>query len=607
MTTSPKNEVWTVFKRLLGYLKPLKTVLAFAIIGLAMYALVDATFIAVIKPFIDEGFGGQAGQAAQAAGGISSLDLGTSGGFNSSSDVLLMAPFVVIGLFSLRGLANFLSTYCISYMSARVIMDMRQEVFEHYLTLPVSYIDKENTGNLISRVTYDTEQIARASGSALITIVRDSITVVGMIAIMFYFSWKLSLVILVVGPIIGVVITVVSRRFRKVSKQIQTAMGGVTAATEQMIKGHKNVLSFGGQETEAQRFAKVNDQNRYQTMKLATAQAISQPVVMIIGSFALAFVLYAASIESMKAELTAGTFATILGAMLAMLQPIKNLTRVNAEFQRGIAACTTVFELLDTEPESDTGTLEVDRVKGELAFNNVDFSYPGHEKLALNGIDFKVEQGQTLALVGRSGSGKSTIASLITRFYTGLKAGEITLDGHNINDYKLKSLRSQVALVSQQVTLFNDSIANNIAYAYPGVATKEQIIEAATLAHAMEFIEPMPEGLDTQIGENGVMLSGGQRQRIAIARAILRNSPVLILDEATSALDTESEKAIQQGLDNLRQNRTSIVIAHRLSTIESADQILVVDQGQIVERGTHVSLLAKGGVYANLYQMQFGS
>lgn len=607
MTTSSKSEVWTVFKRLLGYLKPLKAVLALAIFGLAMYALVDATFIAVIKPFIDEGFGGQAGQAAQATGGLGSIDFGTGAGFNSDNDVLLIAPLVVIGLFSLRGLANFLSTYCISYMSARVIMDMRQEVFEHYLTLPVSYMDKENTGNLISRVTYDTEQIARASGSALITIVRDSITVIGMITIMFYFSWKLSLVILVVGPIIGLVITVVSRRFRKVSKQIQTAMGGVTAATEQMIKGHKNVLSFGGQQTEAERFAKVNNQNRYQTMKLATAQAISQPLVMIIGSFALAFVLYAASLDSMKDELTAGTFATILAAMLAMLQPIKNLTRVNAEFQRGIAACTTVFELLDTEPESDKGTYEVERVKGDLAFNQVDFSYPGQEKLALNGIDFKVEQGQTLALVGRSGSGKSTIASLVTRFYTGLSAGEITLDSHNIDDFKLTNLRSQVALVSQQVTLFNDSIANNIAYAYPGVATREQIIEAATLAHAMEFIEPLPEGLDTQIGENGVNLSGGQRQRIAIARAILRNAPVLILDEATSALDTESEKAIQQGLDNLRQNRTSVVIAHRLSTIESADQILVVDQGKIVERGNHATLLAQGGVYANLYQMQFGS
>ncbi|WOT03891.1 lipid A export permease/ATP-binding protein MsbA [Shewanella youngdeokensis] len=608
MTTSSKNEVWKVFKRLLGYLKPLKAVLFFAVLGLTMYAVVDATFIAVIKPFIDEGFGGQASQATSAAGGaLGNVDLGMSDGFESDNKVLMMAPIVVIVLFSLRGLANFLSTYCVAYMSARVILDMRQEVFEHYLKLPVSYIDSENTGNLISRVTYDTEQIARASGSALITIVRDSISVIGMIGIMFYFSWKLSLVILIVGPAIGLVISVVSRRFRKVSKNIQAAMGGVTAATEQMIKGHKNVLSFGGQETEAERFAKVNAQNRYQTMKLATAQAISQPLVMIIGSFAIAFVLYAASIDSMKAELTAGTFATILGAMLAMLQPIKNLTRVNAEFQRGIAACTTVFELLDTHPEEDNGKLEVDRVKGELAFNHVDFSYPGQDKLALNSIDFTVKQGQTIALVGRSGSGKSTIASLVTRFYSGLQAGEITLDGANIDDYKLTSLRRQVALVSQQVTLFNDSIANNIAYAYPGEASREQIIQAATLAHAMEFIEPLPLGLDTQIGENGVMLSGGQRQRIAIARAILRNSPVLILDEATSALDTESEKAIQHGLDNLRQNRTSIVIAHRLSTIESADQILVVEQGQIVERGTHVSLLEKQGVYYKLYQMQFGS
>lgn len=604
MTKSTKSEVWTVFRRLLGYLKPLKAVFAFAVLGLTTYALVDATFIAVIKPFIDEGFGGQAGQATS---GITSLDLGTSGGFNSDNDVLFYAPFFVVGLFTLRGIANFVSTYSISYMSARLIMDMRQQVFEHYLTLPVSYMDSENTGNLISRVTYDTEQIARATGSAMITIIRDSITVIGMLVIMFYYSWKLSLCILIIGPVIGYVIATVSKRFRKVSKNIQAAMGNVTAATEQMLKGHKNVLSFGGQKTEAERFWKVNDQNRYQTMKLAMAQAVSQPLVMIIGSFALAFVLYAASIDSLKEELTAGTFATILGAMLAMLQPIKNLTRVNAEFQRGIAACTTVFELLDTSPEVDNGTYQVERVKGDLSFNQVNFSYPGQDKPALEDINFTVEQGKTIALVGRSGSGKSTIANLVTRFYTGLSEGKITLDGVNIDDYTLTCLRDQVALVSQQVTLFNDSIANNIAYAYSGEATQEQIIEAATLAHAMEFIELLPEGLDTQIGEDGVMLSGGQRQRIAIARAILRNSPVLILDEATSALDTESEKAIQLGLDNLRYNRTSIVIAHRLSTIESADQILVVDQGQIIERGTHQSLLEQDGMYAKLYQMQFGS
>ncbi|BDQ65812.1 MULTISPECIES: lipid A export permease/ATP-binding protein MsbA [Shewanella] len=601
MTAYPKDEMWTVFKRLLAYLKPMKGMFLLSVAGLIVYGLVDAAFISFIGPFIDKGF---SSSTPAISNGIA---LPTNQGFHADNQVLLMAPIVVILMFSLRGFANFVSTYGISYMSARLIMDMRQQVFQHYLSLPVSYMDKENTGNLISKVTFDTEQIARASGSALISIVRDGVTVIGMLGLMFYNSWKLSLCILVIGPIMGLVMTIVSRRFRKVSKQIQTAMGDVSAATEQMIKGHKNVLAFGGQETETARFAKINDRNRHQNMKLAIAQAISQPLIMVIGSFALAFVLYAASLDSMKADLTAGTFATILGAMMAMLQPIKNLTRVNAEFQRGIAACTTVFELLDTLPESDTGTYTVKRAKGNLRFDNVSFSYEGQERRALDKIDFEVSQGQTLALVGRSGSGKSTIASLVTRFYTGLASGDILLDDVSIYDYSLKSLRSQVALVSQQVTLFNDTIANNIAYAYPGEVTREQIIEAATLAHAMEFIVQLPDGLDTQVGENGVLLSGGQRQRIAIARAMLRDAPVLILDEATSALDTESEKAIQQGLDNLRQNRTSVVIAHRLSTIESADQILVVDQGRIVERGTHKSLLELGGMYAKLYQMQFGS
>ena len=601
MTAYPKDEMWTVFKRLLAYLKPMKGMFLLSVAGLIVYGLVDAAFISFIGPFIDKGF---SSSTPAISNGIA---LPTNQGFHADNQVLLMAPIVVILMFSLRGFANFVSTYGISYMSARLIMDMRQQVFQHYLSLPVSYMDKENTGNLISKVTFDTEQIARASGSALISIVRDGVTVIGMLGLMFYNSWKLSLCILVIGPIMGLVMTIVSRRFRKVSKQIQTAMGDVSAATEQMIKGHKNVLAFGGQETETARFAKINDRNRHQNMKLAIAQAISQPLIMVIGSFALAFVLYAASLDSMKADLTAGTFATILGAMMAMLQPIKNLTRVNAEFQRGIAACTTVFELLDTLPESDTGTYTVKRAKGNLRFDNVSFSYEGQERRALDKIDFEVSQGQTLALVGRSGSGKSTIASLVTRFYTGLASGDILLDDVSIYDYSLKSLRSRVALVSQQVTLFNDTIANNIAYAYPGEVTREQIIEAATLAHAMEFIEQLPDGLDTQVGENGVLLSGGQRQRIAIARAMLRDAPVLILDEATSALDTESEKAIQQGLDNLRQNRTSVVIAHRLSTIESADQILVVDQGRIVERGTHKSLLELGGMYAKLYQMQFGS
>lgn len=600
MSSYSDNEMWSVFKRLMIYVLPMKAMFIMAVLALLTYGAVDAGFIAFIKPFIDQGF-------ASTATTVGGVEIPSHGGFNTDNDIMRMAPFVVIGMFTLRGLANFVSTYCVSYMSAQLIMDMRQQVFEHYLHLPVSYIDRENSGNLISRVTFDTEQIARASGSALISIVRDSMTVVGMLAIMFYFSWKLSLCILVIGPLMGIVISIVSKRFRKVSKQIQSAMGGVTATTEQMIKGHKNVLSFGGQQTEMARFFKVNDSNRHQNMKLAVAQSVSQPLIMVIGSFALAFVLYAASWDSMKAELTAGTFTAILGAMMAMLQPIKNLTRVNAEFQRGIAACTTIFELLDTPVEPDTGTHSVDRVKGHLQFNSVSFSYPEQDRKALDQIEFDVKPGKTVALVGRSGSGKSTIANLITRFYGGLSNGDILLDGTSIYDYQLKSLRNQVALVSQQVTLFNDTIANNIAYAYPGEATREQIEHAAELAYAMEFINTLPDGLDTQVGENGVLLSGGQRQRIAIARAMLRDAPVLILDEATSALDTESEKAIQKGLDNLRHNRTSVVIAHRLSTIESADEILVIDQGKVIERGVHKDLITQNGVYANLYQMQFSS
>ncbi|KFZ35980.1 lipid transporter ATP-binding/permease [Shewanella mangrovi] len=601
MTKMPTTRNRDIFKRLLTYVSDLKGIFIISALALVAYAMVDATFLYLIRPFIDEGFASTPTPSI-----VDGIEVANTQGFQSDSNVLKIAPFIVIGLFILRGFFNFVATYGVSYMSTRVVQTMRQQVFDHILRLPVSFMDRMSPGELISKVTYDTEQIARASGNTLVTLIRDGVSVIAYLGVMFSMSWKLSLCILIIVPLIGIVVSVVNKRLRKVSRQIQNAMGTVTAASEQMIKGHKNVLIFGGQKTESDRFAKVNKYNRYQNMKLATVQAISQPTVMVISSLALGAVIYAASLDSLHDELTAGIFAAMLSTMLALLQPIKNLTRLNAEFQRGMTACATVFELIDTPAEKDEGTHEVERVAGNIKFDNVSFSYPEQEKLALDHVSLEVKQGRTLALVGRSGSGKSTIASLITRFYGELREGNITLDGIDIHDYSLKGLRSQIALVSQQVTLFNDTIANNIAYAYPGDVTREQVVEAATLAYAMEFIERLPDGLDTEIGENGVMLSGGQRQRIAIARAILRNAPVLILDEATSALDTESEKAIQKGLDNLRRNRTSIVIAHRLSTIENADEILVVDQGHIVERGDHNTLIEHDGMYAKLYQMQFG-
>ncbi|PLN93824.1 lipid A export permease/ATP-binding protein MsbA, partial [Klebsiella quasipneumoniae] len=382
-------------------------------------------------------------------------------------------------------------------------------------------------------------------------------------------------------------------------------MGQVTTSAEQMLKGHKEVLMFGGQEVETKRFDKVSNKMRLQGMKMVSASSISDPIIQLIASLALAFVLYAASFPSVMDTLTAGTITVVFSSMIALMRPLKSLTNVNAQFQRGMAACQTLLAILDSEQEKDEGTRVIERAKGNLKFENVTFTYPGREVAALRNINLDIPEGKTVALVGRSGSGKSTIASLITRFYD-VDDGQILLDGHDLREYKLSSLRDQVALVSQNVHLFNDTVANNIAYARTEEYSREQIEEAARMAYAMDFINKMDNGLDTIIGENGVMLSGGQRQRIAIARALLRNSPILILDEATSALDTESERAIQAALDELQKNRTSLVIAHRLSTIEQADEIVVVEDGRIVERGTHHDLLEHKGVYAQLHKMQFG-
>nr|WP_314264528.1 lipid A ABC transporter ATP-binding protein/permease MsbA [uncultured Moellerella sp.] len=568
------------FRRLWPSIAPFKLGLGVAAIALIVNAAGDAFMISLLKPLLDEGFG------------------------KADNDTLKWLPIAIIGLMLVRGLSSFVSTYCVSWVSGKVVMNMRRRLFGHMMGMPVSFFDQQSTGTLLSRITYDSEQVAASSSGALITIIREGAYIIGLFSLMFYYSWHLSIILIVIAPVVAVAIRIVSKRFRSISKNMQGGMGMVTTSAEQMLKGHKEVLIFGGQEVETKRFNKVSNHMRSQSMKMTTASAISDPIIQMIASLALASVIYAASFPEIIDTLTAGTIGVVFSSMFALLRPLKSLTNVNAQFQRGMAACQTLFAILDMEQEKDEGKLKLEKAQGNIDFDHVTFTYATKEHPALRDISFSIPAGKSVALVGRSGSGKSTIANLITRFYE-IDEGSIRIDGHDIREYTLGSLRNQVAVVSQHVYLFNDTIANNIAYATDGNFSREQIAKAAEMAYAMDFISKLEHGLDTMIGENGVMLSGGQRQRIAIARALLRDSPILILDEATSALDTESERAIQAALDELQKNRTSLVIAHRLSTIEKADQILVVEDGQIIERGAHKTLIEQNGVYAQLHKIQF--
>ena len=570
----------TTFKRLLGYIKPYKAAFTLAIICMIGYSAIDTLFLSQIETLIDDGLTEQ------------------------DSKILLYGALFVPFIFILRGLLNVASSYFLHWVGFKVVTKMRQQLFDHMMKLPVSFHDQHSTGDLISKITYDTQQVAEASSRALLVLIKEGAFVIGLLGLMFYQSWQLSLVFLVVGPLIAKVVGVVSKRFRKVSSRIQTAMGNVTTTAEQMINGHKVVVMHQGQKGESARFSEINNITRNQNMKLVNTRAISTSVIQFIASLSLSMVLVIASFPEMLGELSAGAFTTLLTAMIMLLRPLKQLTNVNGDFQRGIAAATSVFDILDEPIEIDKGSRVIDRAAGDIVFEDVTFAYQKDDEPALQQINFSVKQGKTLALVGRSGSGKSTISNLLTRFYD-VEQGRILLDGYNINDYKLKCLRRQFALVSQNVTLFNDTIANNIAYGAAKELSREQITKAAEQAYVTEFTDNMPKGLDTMVGENGVMLSGGQRQRIAIARALLQDAPILILDEATSALDTESERHIQDALGTLRQNRTAIVIAHRLSTIENADEIIVMDNGEIVERGTHQQLLDHEGAYYQLHNLQF--
>jgi len=586
-TTDSSATTWQNFKRLLSYAKPYKLGFVAAIVGMFGYAAIDVYFLSKLQPLIDDGLAG------------------------SNPDFMKWAPLFVVVAFFFRGIFHFVANYCLAWVGNHVVTDLKQNLFEHILAMPVSFHDKESTGGLISKLTFDTEQVLNSVSKSILVIVQQSAFVIGLIGLMFFISWQLSIIFLLVTPLIAIIVSLVSKRFRKVSKSIQGAMGEVTTAAEQTFNGHKVVLTFGGQKREFSRFAKINKHNRQQRMKLAAAKAVSVPVIQIIASFALAFVFYAVNSDSLRESISAGSFVSVITYMTMLLRPLKMLTNVNSEFQKGMAACVSIFSVLDQKTENDQGTLAFDKAQGNIAFKNVDFSYGvvsekvEETKWALKNISFELTSGKTLALVGRSGSGKSTASALLLRFYDAIR-GEILIDNVNIEKYKLKSLRHQFAYVSQEVVLFNDTLANNIAYGKPE-ANREEIIAAAKSAHVLEFAEQMEHGLDTNIGENGALLSGGQRQRVAIARALLCDAPFLILDEATSALDTESERHIQDALQTLQKNRTSIVIAHRLSTIENADKIIVMEQGEIIEQGDHQSLLAKKGAYAQLHNFQFQS
>ena len=577
-----------IYKRLLGYARNYWLAFLLAIIGMAIVAATEAGFAWIMKPMLDGSF------------------------VEKDPDIIKWLPFGLLLIVFVRGIAGFVSSYGMAYVGRNIIRDMRRKMFSQLMHLPTAYYDKNSSGQLTSKLIYDVEKVAEAATKAVTIVVRDTFTIFGLMFMMFYTSWKLALVFMVLAPVITVLVVAVSKRFRRISQRIQSSMGNVTQKSQEIMEGHRVIKMFGGEKYEEKYFSRINEDNRQQNMKLEATRAVSVQISQLLGACGLAVILYFATSDEMLEVLTVGTFMSFLTASMLLLAPMKRLTMVQATVQQGIAAAQSVFQLLDENTERDIGTKKIERAKGQIKFKNVTFSYDSIEDKAkgkgkgevLSNISFTAEAGETIALVGRSGSGKSTLASLLPRFYD-VTEGEILLDGIPVQDLTMENLREQIALVSQDITLFNDTITKNIAYGALVDMTEEDITRAAEAAHALEFIRELPEGFDTIIGDKGVLLSGGQRQRIAIARALLKNAPLLILDEATSALDTESERYIQEALGGLMKDRTTLVIAHRLSTVEDADKILVLRDGSIIESGTHQELLAENGNYAALYKVQF--
>lgn len=569
-----------LYFRLLAYLKGSWHYLVLSIIGFMMYAAMEPALAALLKHIVDVVSNGQA------------------------TENRLLIPLSILGIFVIRGLGTFTSSYFMAQIANKVVFDLRTSMFNKLVSLPSSYFHSMPSGRLLAKLTYDTEQVIGSVTNALKTLLREGFTVIGLMGYMLYTNWRLSLLFLLIVPIIGLIVSYASKRFRKLSTRIQDAMGGVTDVASESIKGHEVIKIFGGSSFETERFYQAANENRRSQLKLELTKALNVPIVQFIVAVALASLIWMALDPAISASMSAGDFVAFIGAAGMLSKPMRQLTEVNSILQKGISAAKSIFDFLDLDEERNTGTKRVERFLGHIEFNNLNFTYPNTDKIILKDICFSLPAGKTLALVGRSGGGKSTVANLIPRFYD-VAEGDLLVDGVAVNQYAIDNLRKNIALVNQQVILFNGTIRSNIAYGDLNGATEEEVIAAAQAANAWGFIQELEGGLDTLVGENGVLLSGGQRQRIAIARAILKNAPILILDEATSALDSESERAIQQALDTLMKGRTTIAIAHRLSTIENADIIAVIDHGEVVEMGNHAELLESKGAYAQLYNQQF--
>lgn len=573
-----------LYFRLLSYLRPHLGIFMLSVVGMIITAATQPVFPALLKFMVDGAFGQK--QA-----------------FLLGIYPARVVPVFIVLLFLVRGVANFVSSYAIAWVGSKLVMDLRGAMFAKLLALPNRYFNEHATGNLISKLTFDVTQVTSAATSLITIAVKEALTVIGLLAYLFWLDWRLTLVTLIVAPPMALIVRGVSKRLRGISRSTQRSMGGITSVLEESIEAQRVVKIFGGQAYEQARFGQEINHARQLAVKQTAANALNSPFIELLAACAVAVIMYMAVVSAAQNQTTAGDFIAFMTALIFTFAPLKALTSANEPLQRGLAAAESVFELLDEAPETDTGTVQIERARGRIEFDKVSFRYQADAAIALDHIRLVIQPGETIALVGASGSGKTTFASLIPRFFHPT-AGRILIDGHPLEDITLASLRGNIALVSQEVLLFNDTVAANIAYGRLADTPEDRIIGAAEAAHAMEFIGQMPQGLQTMIGENGVRLSGGQRQRLAIARALLKNAPILILDEATSSLDTASERHVQAALETLMQGRTTIVIAHRLTTIERADRIVVLNQGRIAEIGSHNELIARSGLYAHLHQMQ---